>query len=127
MDGNPASLREPALTQVKALVFDVFGTIVDWRNGVAREAECVLKPLGYSLDWLAFADAWRDQYQPGMDEVRTGKIRFVKLDVIDRRMLDRILPQFGLQEIDPKILDELNMAWHWLDARTAVEHGFDQI
>src|SRR6266704_6459936 len=83
---------------VKALVFDVFGTVVDWRNGVAREAKTILSPLGYSLDWLAFADAWRAQYQPGMDEVRSGKISFVKLDVIHRRMLDRILPKFGLEK-----------------------------
>src|SRR5215471_14040137 len=60
------------LPEVQALLFDVFGTVVDWRSGVAREAEKVLKPLGYSLDWLAFADAWRAEYQPGMDEIRTG-------------------------------------------------------
>src|SRR5216683_3214473 len=62
--------------EVQALLFDVFGTVVDWRNGVAREAERVLKPLGYSLDWLAFADAWRAEYQPGMDEIRTGRLPF---------------------------------------------------
>jgi hypothetical protein len=54
---------------VKALFFDVFGTLVDWRTGIAREAEAHLYPLGYALDWLAFADAWRAQYQPGMEEV----------------------------------------------------------
>ena len=109
---------------VKALVFDVFGTVVDWRNGVAREAEAILKPLGYSLDWLAFADAWRAQYQPGMDEVRTGKIPFVKLDVIHRRMLQRIVPQFGLEKADAKVLDELTLAWHRLDAWKDVGPGF---
>src|SRR5436190_23102162 len=61
---------------VKALVFDVFGTVVDWRNGVAREARTILSPLGHSLASLAFAAAWRAQYQPGMDDVRTGKIPF---------------------------------------------------
>src|SRR4051812_23753986 len=112
---------------VKALVFDVFGTVVDWRNGVAREAQTVLKPLGYSLDWLAFADAWRAQYQPGMDEVRTGKIPFSKLDVIHRRMLDRILPAFGLEKVDPKVLDALNLAWHRLDAWPDVGPGFARL
>ena len=106
---------------VKALVFDVFGTVVDWRNGVAREAQAILAPLGYSLDWLAFADAWRAQYQPGMDEVRTGKIPFVKLDVIHRRMLDWIVPKFGLEKVDRKVLDELTLAWHRLDAWKDVE------
>ena len=53
---------------VKALFFDVFGTLVDWRAGIAREAERILKPRGHALDWFAFADAWRDEYQPGMEE-----------------------------------------------------------
>lgn len=101
----PARLQD----SVKALVFDVFGTVVDWRNGVAREAQTILKPLGYSLDWLAFADAWRAQYQPGMDEVRTGRIPFVKLDVIHNRMLERIVPQFGLEKVDRGVLDELTL------------------
>jgi len=88
------------LPEVQALLFDVFGTLVDWRNGVAREAERVLKPLGYSLDWLAFADAWRAEHQPGMDEIRTGRQAFVKLDVIHRRMLDKIKRRFGLEKVD---------------------------
>lgn len=126
--GAPARAQTPQLQDsVKALVFDVFGTVVDWRNGVAREAEAILKPLGHSLDWLAFADAWRAQYQPGMDEVRTGKIPFVKLDVIHRRMLDRIVPQFGLEKVDSKVLDELTLAWHRLDAWKDVGAGFARL
>ena len=57
---------------VKALFFDVFGTLVDWRNSIAREAKAMLEPKGYTLDWLAFADAWRGEYQGAMDEVRAG-------------------------------------------------------
>ena len=60
----------------KALFFDVFGTLVDWRAGVAREAEMLLAPLGCKLDWPAFADAWRGEYQPAMEEVRAGRIPF---------------------------------------------------
>jgi hypothetical protein len=56
------------MPDIKALVFDTFGTVVDWRNGVAREAERILKPMGYDLDWLAFADAWRRDYDPSMEE-----------------------------------------------------------
>ena len=77
----------------------MFGTLVDWRTSVAREAESILAPLGYSLDWLAFADAWRDEYQPGMEEVRSGRIPFCKLDVLHRRNLERILPRFGLRDL----------------------------
>lgn len=112
---------------VRALFFDVFGTIVDWRTGVAREAQAILKPLGYALDWLAFADAWRGQYQPGMDEVRTGRIPFAKLDVIHRRMLDRIRPRFGLEKVDEDVLAELNLAWHRLDAWKDVAPGFARL
>jgi 2-haloacid dehalogenase len=81
---------------VQALFFDVFGTLVDWRSGVAREAKGVLAPRGHRLDWLAFADAWRDQYQPAMEEVRAGRIPFSKLDLLHRHNLDRILPRFDI-------------------------------
>lgn len=101
---------------VKALVFDVFGTVVDWRTGVAREAKTVLEPLGYSLDWLKFADAWRAEYQPSMEEVRAGRIPFSKLDVIHMRMLERVSPRFGLEKLDAATRRELNLAWHRLDA-----------
>jgi 2-haloacid dehalogenase len=100
---------------VKALFFDVFGTVVDWRTGVAREAERILAPLGHTLDWLAFADAWRDQYQPGMEEVRTGRIPFCKLDVLHRHNLDRIRPSFGLTDLAEDVARDLNLAWHRLD------------
>jgi len=99
---------------VKALLFDVFGTLVDWRNGVAREAEAVLRPRGHALDWLALADAWRDQYQGAMEEVRSGRIPFCKLDVLHRRNLDRILPRFGLGELGEEERRALNLAWHRL-------------
>jgi 2-haloacid dehalogenase len=59
------------MPNVKALVFDTFGTVVDWRNGVARETERILKPMGYDLDWLAFAEAWREEYGPSMEEIRS--------------------------------------------------------
>ena len=79
---------------VKALFFDVFGTLVDWRTSIAREAEAMLKPLGFTLDWPAFADAWRGEYQGAMDEVRSGRIPFCKLDILHRRNLELILPRF---------------------------------
>jgi 2-haloacid dehalogenase len=101
---------------VKALFFDVFGTLVDWRTGVAREAETILKPLGHSLDWHVFADAWRDQYQPGMEEVRSGRTTYTKLDFIHRQMLQKILPRFGLDNLEEPPLQRLTLAWHCLDA-----------
>src|SRR5438270_10770294 len=85
---------QPALgNSVKALVFDVFGTCVDWRNGVARYAERILKPLGYNLNWIEFADAWRALYQPTMEEVSSGRQSLLKLAIWHRRMLHQIQPQ----------------------------------
>ncbi len=111
----------------KALFFDVFGTLVDWRNGIARESKLVLEPLGFSLDWLAFADAWRDQYQPGMEEVRSGRVPFSKLDVLHRRNLERILPRFGISGVTEEVARNLNLAWHRLDAWPDVPPGMARL
>jgi len=107
----------------KALFFDVFGTMVDWYRGVAREAERVLAPRGVKLDWLEFSKAWRAQYQPGMEEVRSGQMPFARLDVIHRRMLARIQERFGLEKLDEATAAELNLAWHRLDAWPDVAPG----
>jgi len=104
------------MTSVRAMFFDVFGTLVDWRSGVAREAERLLQPLGYNLDWTAFADAWRAEYQPGMEEVRSGRVPFSKLDVLHRRNLERFMPRFGMRNLPDEVLRELTLAWHRLDA-----------
>jgi 2-haloacid dehalogenase len=109
-------LAEAPILGVRALFFDVFGTLVDWRTSVARDAEKILSTLGYSLDWIAFADAWRGEYQPGMEEVRTGRIPFSKLDVLHRRNLERLLPRYGLQDLSDDVLADLTLIWHRLDA-----------
>jgi 2-haloacid dehalogenase len=101
---------------IRALFFDVFGTLVDWRTSISREAECILAPLGHRLDWPAFADAWRDEYQPGMEEVRAGRLPFAKLDVLHRRNLERFIPRLGLTGLSDAVLHELTLAWHRLDA-----------
>jgi 2-haloacid dehalogenase len=112
---------------VKALFFDVFGTLVDWRSGVAAAAEAVLKPQGIVLDWTALADAWRDQYQPAMEAVRSGSIGYTKLDVLHRRTLQKILPQFGLERLEDIELDRLTLAWHQLDAWPDVPAGLARL
>jgi 2-haloacid dehalogenase len=104
------------IAPVKALFFDVFGTLVDWRGGVATGAEHLLAPRGYALDWLAFADAWRDQYQPAMEEVRSGRMAFCRLDVLHRRNLDRIAGRFGLTDLPEETRRALNLVWHRLPA-----------
>src|SRR5580658_2406725 len=112
---------------VKALLFDVFGTLVDWRTSIARESESVLAPLGYAADWLSFADAWRGEYQGAMEEVRSGRLPFCKLDVLHRRNLDRILPRFGAEALGEDDRRRLNMAWHRLDAWPDVASGLARL
>jgi 2-haloacid dehalogenase len=112
---------------IKALFFDVFGTLVDWRSGVAREAQSVLKPLGFALDWLAFADAWREQYQPAMEEVRSGRLAYTKLDVLHRQTLQGILPRFGMGELADADLNRLTLAWHRLDAWPDVQPALSRL
>lgn len=101
---------------IKAIFFDVFGTLVDWRTSIARESREILEPLGYALDWPAFADAWRGEYQPAMEQVRSGKIPFCKLDVLHMHNLEQILPRFKVGTLDDATKRKLNHAWHRLDA-----------
>ncbi len=103
---------------VKALVFDVFGTVVDWRAGVACEAAEFLQRHGAGgVDPAAFADLWRARYQPAMEEVRSGRRPFVRLDVLHRENLEVILPDVGVDpsHVPAYELDALNRAWHRLD------------
>ncbi|HZP75192.1 MAG TPA: haloacid dehalogenase type II [Pseudolabrys sp.] len=100
---------------VKALFFDVFGTVVDWRTSIAREAEAILEPLGHGIDGPAFADAWRGEYQPAMEEIRSGRLPFCRLDVLHRRNLERILPRFHIYGLPGHVAVNLNLAWHRLD------------
>lgn len=106
------------LDGVRALVFDVFGTIVDWRNGIAREAAPFLKRHGSDGDPADFADAWRRRYDPAMEAVRCGLRPFVRLDVLHRQNLEDVLPEFGVNvsDVPDSELADLNLAWHRLDA-----------
>jgi 2-haloacid dehalogenase len=112
---------------IKALFFDVFGTLVDWRTSIALEAEALLEPRGYALDWLAFADAWRGEYQGAMQEVRAGRIPFCKLDLLHRRNLDLILPRFDLAALAEDDRRALNLAWHRLNAWPDVPDGLRRL
>lgn len=112
---------------IKACLFDVFGTLVDWRTSVARETRSLLAPLGIALPWDAFADAWRGQYQPAMEEVRSGRMPFSKLDLLHRRNLDVILKDFGIDLVDEVTRQALNLAWHRLDAWPDVAPGLQAL
>jgi 2-haloacid dehalogenase len=79
------------------------------------------------MDWSAFADAWRDQYQPSMEEVRSGTLPYTKLDVLHRRSLSVVLPRFGLRDLEEAMLDRLTQAWHRLDAWSDVSAGLERL
>ncbi len=111
----------------QALLFDVFGTLTDWRSSIARESQAILGPLGHALDWLAFADAWRGEYQPAMEEIRSGRAPFVKLDALHARNLARILPRFGISGLPEETARQLNLAWHRLDAWPDVAPGMTRL
>ena len=118
------------LNKVRAFLFDVFGTVVDWRSGIARDAAPFLQRYGAgSADPYAFADTWRARYQPAMEEVRSGRRPFARLDVLHRENLEAVLPAFG---IDPATvpgaeLDDLNKAWHRLDPWPDVVSGLTRL
>ena len=100
---------------LKALAFDVFGTVVDWRGSVIREGEALAreKSLG-DVDWPAFADAWRGRYAPSMDRVRRGELPRRNLDALHRASLEELLVEFGIEGLTEAERDHLNRAWHRL-------------
>ena len=100
---------------VEALLFDVFGTCVDWRSGIIHAVGTVARHKGVAVDAAAFADAWRGKYQPSMEKVRSGQRPWTILDALHRESLDSLLPQFGLESLSEAERDDLNRAWHRLD------------
>ena len=98
----------------KALVFDVFGTVVDWRTSVAAEVDALAKRKGFTVDGAKFADAWRAGYAPSMNRVRTGELPWTRLDTLHRMTLDRILTEFSIPGLTDAEKNELNRAWHRL-------------
>ena len=99
---------------IKALVFDTFGTVVDWRAGIASEFATWATAQYGRRDWEGFADQWRSRYQPQMERVRSGAIPWTKLDDLHGQVLDEILPQFDLHGVDQAHRHRFNTVWHRL-------------
>jgi len=99
---------------VDALVFDVFGTVVDWRSGVVRAGRR-LGDCAEHVDWAAFADAWREEYGPSLDRVRQGEIPWRDLDALHRESLEELLDRFGVEGLTESEVVRLNRVWHRLD------------
>jgi len=117
-----------AFTAVQALVFDVFGTVVDWRSSVARAAAPFLARYAPQADAALFTDAWRRLYAPAMEEVRSGRREFIRLDILHRENLGKALAEFGIDNAIPAAeLDELNLAWHRLDPWPDAVSGLNRL
>lgn len=100
---------------VHALLFDVFGTVVDWRNTIIDEGGVLNRSLALDVDWPRFADRWRSMYQPAMEQVRGGARPWTVLDVLHRESLDVLVEEFGLQRLSAAERDHLNRVWHRLN------------
>ena len=103
------------LTLLKAVTFDVFGTVVDWRTSIAREVESLAEKKQFVVDGERFADAWRNLYQPSMKKVRDGKMPWTVLDDLHRTNLLEVLEAFGIDQLSEEEIEHLNRAWHRLD------------
>jgi 2-haloacid dehalogenase len=99
----------------RALAFDVFGTVVDWRSSIIGELEEFGRSHGVQQDWPAFADDWRAGYAPAMDRVRRGDLPWTRIDDLHRMILEELLGAAGVTSICVEEVDELNRAWHRLD------------
>jgi 2-haloacid dehalogenase len=102
------------ISSVKALTFDVFGTVVDWRGSLIREGKQWGKTKGIQVDWPRFADAWRNGYRPILDRVRRGELPWMNLDRLHRLLLDPLLTEFGMVDASETEKDQLIRIWHRL-------------
>jgi len=111
-------------SSIRALTFDVFGTVVDWRGSIIREGRALAKQKNLKVDWAAVADAWRDGYKPAMDRVRKRQLPWMSIDQLHRLILDDVLAKLRIDGLAPEDKDRLNHAWHrlrpWPDAQRGI-------
>ena len=114
-------------SEIRALTFDVFGTVVDWRGSIIAEGERFNRDWGLSVNWAAFADAWRGCYQPSMEAVRTGKRPWAILDDLHRESLEALLEQFEVKGLNEEQIDHLNRVWRRLRPCAVVVSGLTRL
>ncbi len=114
---TPNRIIDPAVTslQIKALTFDVFGTVVDWRSSIVHEGSQLNREKALNINWSEFADAWRGRYQPSLSGVRNGDRPWANLDQLHWESLETLAHQFGLDSFNQTELDRLNRVWHRLE------------
>ncbi|MFN3745053.1 MAG: haloacid dehalogenase type II [Hyphomicrobiaceae bacterium] len=116
-----------AKDQVKALLFDVFGTVVDWRGSTIRELTAFGNGRGLHRDWAQFADDWRGLYQPSMEEVRSGRRAFTILDTLHRESLETLLARYDIKGLAEHEIQHLVTIWHRLDPWPDVVEGLTRL
>ncbi len=109
-----ASAQSGVASSVKALTFDVFGTVVDWRSSIIREGQLLSARKSFEIDWGEFADNWRAGYGPAMARVRNGELPWTKIDDLHRMILDELVVEYELSGLSEEELDHFNRAWHRL-------------
>jgi 2-haloacid dehalogenase len=111
--------------EVKALTFDVFGTVVDWRSSIAAEGRKLGRKRKLARDWVAFAEGWRAGYRPAMDRVRRGDLPWTNIDGLHRTILEELLVRFEIDGLTEAEKDHLNRAWHrlapWKDSAAGLK------
>lgn len=112
--GQAAGATAAAAGSVKALIFDTFGTVVDWRGSIIAEGEAWGKTRGLHVDWTRFAERWREGYRPAMDRVRKGELPWTKLDALHRMLLEELLKEFDINGLTEEEKDHWNRVWHRL-------------
>ncbi len=104
----------PSIAHVEAVVFDVFGTVVDWRSSIIAELTAFGQNRRIQTDWTAFTDQWRALYQPALEEVRSGRRSWTILDVLHRESLVTLLTRHGIAGLSEDDIDHLTRCWHRL-------------
>ena len=112
---------------VRALTFDVFGTVVDWRGSIIREGQLLAAAKGYNVDWARFADSWRSGYGPAMNKVRSGELPWTKIDDLHRMILDDLVDEYSLSGMSEAELVHFNEAWHRLSPWPDTVSGLNKL
>lgn len=115
------------LSNVKALLFDVFGSVVDWRSSLIRDLSDYGRSIGVAADWPRLVDEWRANYQPSMELVRAGKRPWAKLDDLHRETLDTLITGMNIAGLDEAARRHINLAWHRLDPWPDAAYGLERL
>lgn len=114
-------------SSVRAVVFDTFGTVVDWRGSIIRDLGAWGEAVGLHADWTQLASLWRARYEPQKDRVRRGEIPWTNIDDLHYEALEQLLPELGLPDLPLEHLRHINRVWHRLQAWPDAVSGLERL